>query len=168
MMKTKCVLIFLTVVVIFCSCKNEIKTYLTKTGDTKTTEFNTELFIYPTEKNIIKHYGWREDSAGGFKRFYEGIGLGGTTGTPVMAAMSGTVEMTGTDRRFGNVIIINHNDNYKTFYAHLAKLAVKKGDSVIQGDKIGEMGKNGQDTEAYLHFGIYEDGKSVNPVELLD
>jgi murein DD-endopeptidase MepM/ murein hydrolase activator NlpD len=127
-----------------------------------------ELFIYPIRKNISSGYGWRADPFTGEQRFHYAVDLKGNTGTPVKAAMDGTVSALVRDSRdYGNYIILRHSGGYRTVYAHLSAFSVKLGDKVIQGNKIGEVGSTGRSTGPHLHFQIYKDGRAVNPIDLL-
>ena len=83
------------------------------------------------------------------------------------AAGRGTVVYSGSGLRgYGQLIIVKHNEQFLSAYAHNARLVVSEGESVSQGQKIAEMG----DTEAdrvMLHFEIRRDGKAVAPLEYL-
>ncbi len=80
-----------------------------------------------------------------------------------MAADNGTVSTAGWHRDYGNHIIIDHDNGYKTLYAHLASMSVSKGDVVQKGDSIGVMGTTGSSTGIHLHFEIIKNGKVINP-----
>ena len=127
-----------------------------------------ELFIYPIRKNISSNYGWREDPFTGVQSFHSGIDLRGDIGTPVKAALDGTVAVVGNDRVYGRYIILSHYGGYQTLYAHLSAYSVKQGDRVIQGGKIGEVGNTGLSTGPHLHFGVFKNGTRVNPLDLMN
>lgn len=107
---------------------------------------------------------------------HNGIDIAAATGTPIVAAASGTVVAStfgspGNYNRYGNVIVIRHNINGKTIdtlYAHLNSRSVSVGQTVSQGQTIGAMGSTGDSTGPHLHFEIHPggyDGKhsAVNP-----
>jgi murein DD-endopeptidase MepM/ murein hydrolase activator NlpD len=127
-----------------------------------------ELFIYPIRKVISSPYGWRKDPFTGEQSFHTGLDLKADTGTLVKAAMDGTVSVIGNSRVYGQHIILSHDNGYKTLYAHLSAFSVKQGDRVTQGKKIGEVGSTGYSTGPHLHFGVFKNGKWVNPLELLN
>ena len=80
--------------------------------------------------------------------------------------MSGKVVSSGWyNSVYGNVIIINHGNNIQTFYAHLDKTLVKKGQDVKAGDVIGKMGSTGLSTGPHLHFEIRINGEHVDPLK---
>jgi murein DD-endopeptidase MepM/ murein hydrolase activator NlpD len=128
-----------------------------------------ELFIYPVSKTITSDYGWRKDPISGKQTFHTGVDFRANTGTAVKAALDGTVSVVSTNWLYGQHIILSHSNGYKTLYAHLSAFSVKKGDRVLQGKKIGEVGSTGYSTGPHLHFGMYDkSGKLVNPLALLD
>lgn len=97
----------------------------------------------------------------------KGINIGGTPGEPVKAAADGRVVYAGNGLRgYGNLIIIKHNANYLTAYAHNRSLMVKEGDSVTKGEKIAEMGNSDAD-RVMLHFEVRQQGKPVDPMKYL-
>jgi murein DD-endopeptidase MepM/ murein hydrolase activator NlpD len=109
-----------------------------------------------------------------YPHFHTGIDLAAPQGTPVRAAADGvvviagsTVDATGRLVGYGNYVVIAHNDGYMTVYGHLLSLAVHKGDTVHQGDVIGQEGMSGTATGPHLHFEIRKDGQYVNPAEFL-
>jgi murein DD-endopeptidase MepM/ murein hydrolase activator NlpD len=63
---------------------------------------------------------------------------------------------------------MSHDNGYQTLYAHLSAFSAKQGDKVIQGKKIGEVGNTGLSTGPHLHFGVFRNGKWVNPLDLLN
>jgi lipoprotein NlpD len=102
-----------------------------------------------------------------FSFLHKGINIPGLRGEPIYAAASGKIVYAGNGlRRYGNLIIIKHNDQYLSAYAHQSMMVVKEGDWVNQGQKIAEMGSTGSD-KTMLHFEVRVAGKPVNPLTLL-
>ena len=96
-----------------------------------------------------------------------GVDLSGKVGDPVLAAASGRVMYAGNAMRgLGNLIIIKHNDNYLSAYAHNSKLLVKEGQSVARGQRIADLGQSDTDRPK-LHFEIRRQGRPVDPAGLL-
>jgi murein DD-endopeptidase MepM/ murein hydrolase activator NlpD len=126
-----------------------------------------DLFIYPAGRSISSHFGWRRDPFTMEQNFHTGIDFRADTGTPVRASMDGTASVVGNNRIYGLHIILSHGNGYTTLYAHLSAFSVKQGDRVSQGVKIGEVGSTGYSTGPHLHFGIFQNGKWVNPIDLL-
>lgn len=104
-------------------------------------------------------------------RTHPGIDFQGSIGTPVKAAANGVVEQVKTDEMQGSVVIIRHNDQYKTKYCNLqSEVLVKEGEAVDPGTVIGGIGNTASFEIAdgpHLHFEILYNGEPVNPEEHL-
>jgi lipoprotein NlpD len=97
----------------------------------------------------------------------KGIDIGGQRGQSIVSTAKGTVVYSGNALRgYGNLIIVKHNDNYLSAYAHNDRLLVNEGQSVKAGQKIATMGSSGTNN-VKLHFEIRYQGKSVNPQRYL-
>lgn len=115
---------------------------------------------WPAEGNVISNYT-------GPTSGNRGIDIGGTRGQPVFASAPGKVVYTGNALRgYGNLVIIKHNDDFLTAYAHNDTILVKDQQDVAAGQKISTMGSSGT-TSVRLHFEIRYKGKSVNPLQYL-
>jgi murein DD-endopeptidase MepM/ murein hydrolase activator NlpD len=126
-----------------------------------------ELFIYPIRGRLTSPYGWRADPISGDRRYHAALDLAASTGTPVKAAMEGTVALVSTNSVYGKYIILSHPGGYQTMYAHLSQTSVIQGAAVSQGMKIGEVGSTGYSTGPHLHFAVYKNGRAVNPLDYL-
>ncbi|TOB03800.1 peptidoglycan DD-metalloendopeptidase family protein [Vibrio parahaemolyticus] len=117
-------------------------------------------WLWPTKGRVIKNF-----SAG--EQGNKGIDIAGQRGQPIVSTAAGTVVYSGNALRgYGNLIIVKHNDNYLSAYAHNDKLLVTEGQSVKSGQKIATMGSSGAKS-VKLHFEIRYQGKSVNPKRYL-
>jgi murein DD-endopeptidase MepM/ murein hydrolase activator NlpD len=97
----------------------------------------------------------------------KGVDIANSAGTPVIAAASGTVVYAGDGLRgYGNLLILKHNADFLTAYAHNQRLLVKEGQSVAQGQQIAEMGNTDNDRVA-LHFELRYRGQSIDPSRYL-
>ncbi len=104
---------------------------------------------------------------GEFNETNKGIDIAGKVGEPVQAAADGKVVYAGNSLRgYGNLVIVKHDNNYLTAYAHNSKLLVKEGDAVRKGQKIAEMGDTDTNSPK-LHFELRVNGKPVNPTPYL-
>ena len=93
----------------------------------------------------------------------KGIDIAGKPGDAVLAAAAGKVVYVGDElRNYGNLVIVDHGNNYLTAYAHNQLVLVQEKQSVNQGQKIAEMGKNPSGTPM-LHFEIRKEGVAVDP-----
>ena len=128
-----------------------------------------ELFVYPITASwrLTSRFGPRKDPFTGVASSHTGIDMACPTGTPIRAAMSGTVVYAGWSNVFGNYVIINHGNGYQTLYGHMSKIIAKKGQSVDSSTKIGLVGSTGYSTGPHLHFTVYKNGKLVDPLTLL-
>lgn len=112
-------------------------------------------------------YGWRSDPFTGEESFHRGIDLACAEGTPVLAAMDGTVTAARRSATYGNVLSISHPGGQETVYAHMQYLYVRAGQVVRAGDCLGTAGQTGRATGAHLHFEFLEDGVRQDPAAAL-
>jgi murein DD-endopeptidase MepM/ murein hydrolase activator NlpD len=99
--------------------------------------------------------------------FHRGIDFSARVGTPVLATAEGTVESVIRSRYgYGNKIILKHDNDYSTVYAHLFEIKVTRGDTVIVGQEIGTVGNSGLSTGPHLHYEIRRNGKPIDPLSL--
>ncbi len=117
---------------------------------------------------LSSSYGKRRHPILGYRKMHTGVDFAAPTGTPIMAAGNGTVEVAGRNGGYGNYIRIRHTDGYKTAYAHLSKFAngVRKGKYVKQDQIIGYVGSTGRSTGPHLHYEVHLHGKKINPRRL--
>ena len=102
-------------------------------------------------------------------RAHLGIDYAAPRGTPIMAAGSGRIIFAGRTRGYGNLIKIRHSDGYVTLYAHQKafRRGIKRGKYVKQGQIIGYVGTTGLSTGPHLHFGLYKNGRAINPARVV-
>jgi murein DD-endopeptidase MepM/ murein hydrolase activator NlpD len=117
---------------------------------------------------LTSNFGYRVHPILGYTRLHKGVDFAAPKGTPVMAAGSGKVIKAGYNGHYGNYILIRHNANYSTAYAHLQKYhpSVHKNAQVKQGAIIGYVGNTGRTTAPHLHFELHKNGKPINPKHL--
>jgi murein DD-endopeptidase MepM/ murein hydrolase activator NlpD len=90
------------------------------------------------------------------------------TGSPVRAAMSGTVTFAGWRGGYGNAVVLTHAGGYTTLYGHASALKVTAGQTVHQGDVIALVGSTGLSTGPHLHYELRRDGVAIDPGAFLD
>ncbi len=121
---------------------------------------NVRQWHWPVKGPILAKFSSQEHGN-------KGLDIGGAYGTPVKAAAAGQVVYAGNALRgYGNLIIIKHNDDFLSAYAHNHRLLVKERESVAAGQTIAEMGNSDAD-RIQLHFEIRYRGKSVDPLRYL-
>jgi murein DD-endopeptidase MepM/ murein hydrolase activator NlpD len=97
---------------------------------------------------------------------HQGVDYAAPTGTRVRAVGDGVVEFAGTKGGYGNVVILRHHGQYATVYAHLSRVAVRRGARVAQNDTIGAVGQTGWATGPHLHYEFRVAGEARNPLSI--
>lgn len=101
-------------------------------------------------------------------RPHYGLDLAGPRGTPIFAAHGGHVIYAGSGfKGYGRFVIVEHNDDWATFYGHLDKILIRQGQFIKQGQLIGKMGRTGRATGTHLHFEIRHNRKAIDPIAFL-
>ncbi len=121
------------------------------------TPLGSKNFIWPLHGKVLKNYGYHQG------KFHDGISISAKKGTPIIASSEGNVIYVGEQKQYGNLLIIQHKDNYKTAYAHTERTLVKKGDFVKQGQQIALVGTSGGIKTAQLLFSMQKGNKMLNP-----
>ena len=125
----------------------------------------TGTFRWPTHGRLSSKFGTRYIF--GSYSFHGGIDIANSYGTDIVAADGGIVTFSGTSGNYGKLIIIDHQNGYKTYYAHCSKLLVKVGDKVHKGQHIAEMGSTGRSTGNHLHFEVRYKNERKDPLKYL-
>lgn len=110
-------------------------------------------------------YGWRIHPIWGDKRFHTGVDLAANQGDPIYAIASGTVTSASYSDAYGYNVSISHGNGYGSMYAHMTSYTVSAGQYVSQGEIIGYVGSTGWSTGPHLHFEVYVNGSTVNPMD---
>lgn len=125
--------------------------------------------LYPPLKTakMTDPFGWRFHPLTGELDFHYGLDLATDTGSPIYAAMAGTVRSASKGDSYGNYIIIDHQNGFATLYAHCSKLLVREGQQIKKGQKIALVGSTGAATGPHLHFEIMEGTTRLDPLWVL-
>lgn len=120
--------------------------------------------VTPTQGPVSSPFNpSRKNPVTGETRAHKGMDIAAPRGSPVVAAMDGTIIGVSFDAKgWGRYITIDHGDGLKTLYAHLDQALVTSG-RVSRGQQIGVVGNTGASTGPHLHYEIYVNGKQVNP-----
>ena len=116
-------------------------------------------------KRMASGYGYRIDPFTKKRTMHWGMDFSAKTGTPIYATGDGRVSR--ADARavgFGNHVRIDHGFGYVSIYAHMDKIAVRRGNRVKRGDLIGYVGNTGRSVAPHLHYEIVKDGRKINPI----
>ena len=126
-----------------------------------------ETIILPSSAPITSGWGRRWHPILRKMRMHYGSDFDGERGSPVWAAHQGVVETATYMNPFGRVVVLNHGNGFSTLYAHVNKIRVKYGETVRQGQRIGDIGSSGLSTGPHLHFEIRVDHVLRNPKKYL-
>ena len=99
-------------------------------------------------------------------RAHLGTDIAAPTGTPARTVGDGVVSFAGSQTGYGNVVFLKHRNGHETVYAHLSKINVRVGQSVVQGDTIGLVGATGWATGPHLHFEFRVNGVHQDPMTI--
>ncbi len=132
---------------------------------------NTTYWAWPTVKpfRITSHYGYRFHPIKKTRHLHNGVDIAGVSSKNIFAIQGGTVisaQPSGYNGGAGKNIKIDHGNGYVSWYMHLSKVGVKKGDHVEKGQVIGIMGRTGSATGIHLHLTVYKNGDLINPLTL--
>ncbi len=122
----------------------------------------TGTFIRPYYGAISSRFGPRRSGN------HTGVDFCGTAGDPVRAADNGTVVFAGWSGGYGNLVKIDHNNGYVTYYAHNSAFDVQVGDVVAKGDVIAHLGSTGNSTGPHCHFEVRKNGEIMDPMDYVD
>ncbi|GAB3512001.1 M23 family metallopeptidase [Pseudoxanthomonas daejeonensis] len=116
---------------------------------------------------LSSNFGARRHPVLGKMRMHKGVDYAAGTGTPIMAAGDARVQFVGTQRGYGNVVILDHGRGHTTLYAHMSRFGkVRKGQQVGQGTVIGYVGATGLATGPHLHYEFRVNGVHRNPLSV--
>lgn len=116
-------------------------------------------FVWPVGGTITQRFVW----------YHKGIDIANKAAPNVLAADSGKVIVAGwpDGYGYGNRVIIDHGNGFRTLYAHLSQIYVVAGQTVVRGAAIGKMGSTGRSTGIHLHFEVIQNGVYLNPLNVL-
>lgn len=116
---------------------------------------------------VTSGFGHRPDPLHGALRFHAGLDLGGREGDVVNTSAPGEVVAAGWHQGYGRRVVVRHGPDVETWYAHLSRILVRRGDRLLLGDAIGLMGSSGRTTGPHLHFEVRVGDEPVDPHEWL-
>jgi murein DD-endopeptidase MepM/ murein hydrolase activator NlpD len=121
-------------------------------------------FEWPIRGQITSSFGWRQG------RQHKGIDIwnSATSSCVIRSALGGTVVKAGYSGAYGNLVVIAHPGGWETYYAHMSRITVSRGQVVDTGQMVGYMGRTGDATGYHLHFEVRREGQVLNPLVLLE
>lgn len=116
-------------------------------------------FVWPASGRITQNFVW----------YHKGLDIANNAAPEILAADAGVVVVSGwpDGYGYGNRVLIDHGNGFRTLYAHLSRIYVVSGQSVNRGDAIGRMGTTGRSTGIHLHFEVINNGVYLNPLSVL-
>ena len=123
--------------------------------------------IMPVKKEdcyISSGYKWRMHPILKIRKFHKGMDFTAPRGTPIYATGDGFVDVAKRSATFGKVVYIDHGFGYQTIYAHMSKIATRRGRKVKRGDLIGYVGNTGRSVAPHLHYEVHKNGRAINPI----
>lgn len=113
---------------------------------------------------LLSGFGLRIHPIYKVPKFHYGIDFTAPSGTPIQATGDGKVVRANVSSSFGKVVEIDHGYGYRTRYAHMKKITVKRGQKVSRGQEIGLIGSTGRSIGPHLHYEIHYKGKPIDPI----
>ena len=129
--------------------------------------YPTGSFRWPTSGRITSYFGYRNTGIRGASTNHRGIDISVSYGTPIYAADGGVVSFSGYKGAMGYVVIIDHQNGFKTYYEHNSSLLVSAGQTVYKGQQVAKAGRSGVANGVHCHFGIQYNGTYYNPLNYL-
>src|SRR6266849_4200842 len=123
--------------------------------------------MWPLNGRLLSRFGDRQDPFSGEGAFHTGVDISAVTGTPVHAAADGIVSHAEYAGYYGRLVVIDHGNGMRTWYAHLSRFEVIPGQEIRRGDVLGYSGATGRVTSPHLHFEVRLGGSPVNPYPYL-
>ncbi len=125
----------------------------------------TGAFSWPVPSctYLTSRFGLRIHPVYGTQKSHTGIDIGAASGATIVAADGGTVTMAGVNGGYGNCVMIDHGNGYKTLYGHMSSIAVTNGQTVSKGDTVGYVGSTGVSTGPHCHFEVWSGGSRIDP-----
>jgi murein DD-endopeptidase MepM/ murein hydrolase activator NlpD len=123
--------------------------------------------VWPVNGRLMGGFGERSDPFSGEGAMHTGVDISAPQGTPVHVAADGIVIHAGWNGGYGRCVIVDHGNNYQTWYAHLSRMDVIEGQEIRQGDVLGAVGTTGRSTGSHLHYEVRIGSTPVNPYRFL-
>ena len=98
------------------------------------------------------------------RKLHKGMDFTAPKGTPIYASGSGKIYRAQRSSTFGKVVYIDHGYGYKTIYAHMSRMVVRRGQQIRRGDLIGYVGSTGLSVAPHLHYEVHKNGRPLNPI----
>ena len=148
--------------------KLELKSYNSLYNKVRDNSDNLKIIpsIRPVQEGYLgSGFGYREDPFTDKVRYHYGQDFAVNTGTKVYTPAQGKVRFAGNQGGYGKVIKIDHGNGYRTIYAHLSNIKVKRGQELKRGELIATSGHTGRSAGPHLHYEVHQYGAPQNPMD---
>ena len=123
------------------------------------------LLNMPVQGKIVSFFGPYKNTKLNVVNFHSGIKIKADRGEPIRAVYDGNILYASWFKGFGNMIIIDHGNNYYTVYAHAEELFASRGDIIEMGDVVATVGDSGSMIGPSLHFELRHHGRPIDPLQ---
>ncbi len=120
----------------------------------------------PVNGRISSRYGMRRHPILGYRRMHAGVDFAAGYGAPIYAATDGVISYAGRKGGNGKFVRIRHGNGLSTGYSHMSRIAARNGQRVRRGQVIGYVGSTGLSTGPHLHYSLYRNGRTINPLSI--
>ena len=118
-------------------------------------------------QSMSSQFGPRRDPFNRRRAMHSGVDFRAVTGHPIRATGAGRVVKAGPNGGYGRFVEIDHGNGVTTRYAHMHRIAVRKGERIAAGQKIGTVGSTGRSTGPHLHYEVRKHGKAIDPLRFI-
>lgn len=123
--------------------------------------------FWPVTGRLTSPFGVRSDPFSGEGAFHTGVDISTYYRAPARATANGVVLKAEYIGGYGNVVVVDHNNGYQTYYGHLASFAVMPGQTIRRGQTVGYCGSTGRSTGVHLHYEIRRGSVPINPYPMM-
>lgn len=124
--------------------------------------------VVPADASITSPFGLRTHPTDGTEKFHYGVDIGAPEGEKIKCAAKGTAVEVGQHSEYGNYILVQHDDEIYTLYAHCLTVLPQSGDEIQSGQVIATVGSTGNTTGPHLHFELRNGDSYLDPAEFID
>jgi len=127
--------------------------------------FHTNMLpnIWPVEGRLMSNFGHRSDPFSGDGAFHTGVDISVPSGTLVKAAADGVVIEAEWAGNYGKLVVLDHGNGFRTYYAHMSRFEVVPGQFIRRGGTVGRSGATGRVTAPHVHYEVRRAGTAINP-----
>ncbi|MFP4168556.1 MAG: peptidoglycan DD-metalloendopeptidase family protein [Desulfonatronovibrionaceae bacterium] len=123
---------------------------------------------WPADGRVTSGFGWRDDPFTGEPAWHAGVDIGAEEGSDIRSCWPGKVVFSGEKGGYGKVVVVEHENGWKSFYGHNRENLVREGEYVRDGQRIATSGDTGRSTGPHVHFELRQGDQAWNPQMIRD